>query len=320
MRPRPPAEPKPFFWIPVKGKPLRDMAPDHDRSTGDSGRLNLHLEVVSDYLYVGGGQLELKTIGGREQAYYAFARRDGQPIIPGSSLRGAVRAVLEAVSNSCVARRGRNERVPSSHEPCSGDGGFCPACRLFGTTRRRGRVHFSDALPVGEVKGEVIKIADLWPSRNARGRKFYRSGRMRRLEPTPARNFRFIEAMSRGSRFALTLHFENVQPAEMGLVLRAMGFDLGDGGRVVQAFPIKVGGAKPRCLGAVRFEPTALWLVRPGPGLLAALAGRGSPTSPEQALWEWLSAPSQGLLDRQAWDEFRRNAAQDDGWCPTELY
>ena len=324
MRPRPPAEPKPFFWIPVREKPARSSVPDdvpgHDRFTGASGRLVLHLEVMSDYLYVGGGQFELKTTGGREQAYYAFARRDGQLVIPGSSLKGAVRAVLEAISNSCVVQRGRNERVSSSHVPCSSDGPFCPACRLFGTTRRRGRVHFSDGVPVGEVRGEVIKIADLWPPRNARGRKFYRSNRMRRFDLTPAKNFRFIEAVPRGSRFAFTLHFENLQPAEMGLVARAMGLDLRDGDRVAQAFPIKMGGAKPRCLGAVTFGVTALWLVRPGPGLLSALGGGGSLVAPEQVLREWLSAPSEGLLDREAWDEFRRNAAQGEGWCPKELY
>lgn len=321
MHQRPPTEPKPFFWIPLKEKPALDRPPDLDRFTDESGGLELQLEVLSDYLHVGSGQFELKTIGGREQAHYAFARRDEKLVIPGSSLKGAVRAVLEALSNSClVVQRGSPERIPSSHRPCSSDGLFCPACRLFGTTRRRGRVHFSDAVAVGAVRGEVIKIGDLWPPRNARGRKFYRSGGMPRHDLTAARNFRFIEAVHRGSRFASVLYFENVRPAEMGLVLRAMGFDLDDAGRVVQAFPIKVGGAKPRCLGAVRFNVTNLRLVRPGPGLLSALAGEGSSVAREQVLREWLSAPSEDLLDRKAWELFRRNAAKEEGWCPQELY
>ncbi len=319
MRQRP-TEPKPFFWMTATRAPRKERPPDHDRFAGDSGRLNLRLQVVSDYLYVGSGQFELATVGGRQQAYYAFARRDGQLVIPGSSLKGAVRAVLEAISNSCVSQRHRSESVRSTHVLCDSDGPVCPACRLFGSTRRRGRVHFSDAVPVGDVKGEVIKIAELWPPRNAKGRKFYRSGRMRRLDLTPARNFRFIEAVPRGSRFAFSLYFENVRPAEMGLVLRSMGLDLGDSGRLVQAFPVKVGGAKPRCLGAVRFEATALWLVTPGPRLLAALAGEGSEAAPEEALRGWLSAPSEGLLDRQAWEQLRHNAAQQDTWCPEELY
>ncbi len=317
---RQPPEPKPFFWISPKGEPRRDFPPGHDRFTGDSGRLDLRLQVVSDYLYVGGGQFELKTIGGREQAYYAFARRDGQLVIPGSSLKGAVRSVLEAISNSCVSQRHRSERVRSTHAVCNSDGPVCAACRLFGTTRCRGRIHFSDAVPVGQVNGEVIKIAELWPPQNTRGRKFYRSGRMRRLDLTPAKNHRFIEAVPKDSRFAVSLYFENVRPAEMGLVLRSMGLDLGAGGRVVQAFPIKVGGAKPRCLGAVRFEVVALWLVRNGPGLLAALAGGGGTADLVETLREWLSAPTEGLLDRQAWEQFRHNAAQQDAWCPKELY
>ncbi|MFN3929342.1 MAG: RAMP superfamily CRISPR-associated protein, partial [Thermoflexus sp.] len=110
---------------------------------GLSGRLELEIEVRSDYLYVGSGQIELFNNRGREQAYYAFARRDGQLIIPGTSIKGAVRSVVEAISNSCVKLITSRERLPPSHQPCDEDA-LCPACRLFGVTGYRGRAHFAD--------------------------------------------------------------------------------------------------------------------------------------------------------------------------------
>lgn len=339
---RQPPEPKPFFWISPKEEPRRDFPPGHDRFTGDSGRLDLRLQVVSDYLYVGGGQFELKTIGGRQQAYYAFARRDGQLVIPGSSLKGAVRSVLEAISPSCVKvvardiREGNQIIKPDERRLFDAQGLFrqwrscdkpnqlCPACRLFGAVRYAGRIHFSEGVLEEQIETTVLRIGDLWPprkvSQDVLRRKFFTSGGMRHTEPEQPRNYRFIEAVPKDSRFTVSLYFENVRPAEMGLVLRSMGLDLGAGGRVVQAFPIKVGGAKPRCLGAVRFEVVALWLVRNGPGLLAALAGGGGTADLVETLREWLSAPTEGLLDRQAWEQFRHNAAQQDAWCPKELY
>jgi len=51
------AEPKPFFWIPLKGRPQKTAPPGHERFQGLSGWMEIEIEVVSDYLYVGSGQL-----------------------------------------------------------------------------------------------------------------------------------------------------------------------------------------------------------------------------------------------------------------------
>ncbi len=313
-------KPKPFFWIPLQGAPQREEPTPHLRFIDLSGRMELEIEVRSDYLYVGSGQLELQTIGGREQAYYAFARRGDQLIIPGTSIKGAVRSVVEAISNSCVKVHARGERVRSSHQACRDEDSLCPACRLFGTTGYRGRVHFVDAVPAGEIRPEIIRIADLWPPRQARGRKFYYSKKFRKLDLQPARNHRFLEAVPKGTRFRTALHFENVSPAEMGLLLHAMGLDRSaqDPGKIVYAFPIKLGGAKPRCLGSVRFIPRALWLIQPGSGFLSALMGDWQAPITENLL-AWLSDES--LLDPQAWERFRREASpRMEEFCPQEVY
>lgn len=320
MRPRQQMPPKPFFYLPLRGRPNLQPPSGHDRFDGETGRLELVLEVVSDFLYVGSGQLDLRHVGGQEIACYAFARRDGQPVIPGTSVKGAVRSLVEAISTSCVRQTTRRERVPRSFDPCRDAARLCPACRIFGTTGYRGRFHFSDATPEGQVQTEVIKIADLWPPRRAEGRKFYKSGGFRRQNLQPAQNYRFIEAVSRGSRFSVALYFENALPQEMALVLHGLGLDRppqeqrGD----IERLPVKLGGAKPRCLGAVRFQPRRLSVLRRGPDLLAALLAGGQEVPPLEAVRRWLATDS--LLDRDAWRTFRREAVSTSGTCPTELY
>jgi CRISPR/Cas system CSM-associated protein Csm3 (group 7 of RAMP superfamily) len=319
------AEPKPFFWISLKGRPQKTAPPGHERFQGLSGWMEIEIEVVSDYLYVGSGQLELRSIQGREQVCYVFARQNETLIIPGTSLKGAIRGIVEALSNSCVRIKARNESVPSrAHEGCEYKKGereaLCPACRLFGTTGYRGRVHFADATPVGEVRPEIIKIADLWPPRQIRGRKFYQNKAHQRLDLKPAKNHRFLEAVPKGARFQTNLFFENLLEEELGLLARALGLDLhpGDPQRVVFAFPVKLGGAKPRCLGGVRFIPRRIRLLGEGSALFSSLLNGGSASEVKPLLARCLARKE--LLDQEAWERFRQEARSKDEPCPREVY
>lgn len=322
------AEPKPFFWIDFRGKPEKRGLTFHDRFGGWSGRMELEIEVLSDYLYVGSGNIDL--LQGKNQACYTFARCNGQLVIPGTGIKGAVRSIVEAISNSCVPQVGRREQSPDSHRSCGevkrGQERavtLCPACRLFGTTGYRGRVHFSDAMPVGNVQTKMIKIADLWPPKRSQGRKFYQN---RAFQPQqdmrPEKNYRFIEVVPKGTRFKATLFFENATTAEMGLLMRGLGLDLHPEkeGSVVYAFPIKIGGAKPRCLGSVYFHPKRIQtLPASGGDLFQALLTGGESQGVKAQLLEWLVDTT--LLDQQAWQEFREKAKRrTDAPCPKEVY
>ncbi|HXG41392.1 MAG TPA: RAMP superfamily CRISPR-associated protein [Dehalococcoidia bacterium] len=88
--------------------------------------------------------------------------------IPGSSLKGVVRGFIEKVlrtldqpnswrwacgtfdANSC-GRKWHEAEVPSSRIYRES----CGACRMFGHTRLRGRVSFTDFFPVSNVKTEI---------------------------------------------------------------------------------------------------------------------------------------------------------------------
>ena len=334
--PMPPnAEPKPFFWIALQDAPQRTAPVFHKAFRGWTGRLDIAIEVRSDYLYVGSGQIDLVRINGREQARYAFTRRDGKLVIPATSIKGAVRAVFEAITNSCVSQRSRGERVGSAaHQACGlvrkgkeRQAHLCTACRVFGTTGYRGRVYFSDAEPVDEVKTTTIRISDLWPPKRTKGRKFYENKRFsyEGLDLTPMRNTRFLEVVPRGAKFRTTLHFEILSEAELGALMHALGLNLRRGGQqrvmVVFAFPLKLGGAKPRCLGGVRFRPTRLHIIAsPHQSWIEGLM-RANQEQEEliPSLASWLMNTS--LIDQTAWKTFLKKAqSRTDEPCPREVY
>lgn len=320
-RSRQPTEPKPFFWISLESRPRpqKELPAPHDRFSGWSGQMDLVIEVFSDYLYVGSGNFDLFPLQGRDQARYTFARRNGELVIPATGIKGAVRSIVEAISNSCIKL---SERGPGSHRPCDDPTRLCPACRLFGTTGYRGRIHFSDAEPVGDVQTTTIKIADLWPPKQFKGRKFYETKAFQPQDMRPQKNYRFLEVVPRGTRFVTTLFFENATAAEMGLIVRALGLDLHPEKEdsVVYAFPVKIGGAKPRCLGSVRFRPTRLQVLSITPeNLFHSLLTSGDSEPVKDQLLEWLADTS--LLDQDAWTEFcEKSKLQTDVPCPKEAY
>lgn len=321
----PVVEPKPYFSVDLREPPAKSPLAPHDRFSGWTGQLELEIQVVSAYLHVGSG---VTKVDAADRAYSAFVRRDSELIIPGSSLKGAVRSIVEAISNSCVRLQAKAERVPPSHQACvtirpgqEQNATLCPACALFGATGYRGRVHFADARPVSQVSTSIIKIAELWTPRRATGRKFYRVKQFRPLDDRPEINHRFVEAVPQRARFSTVLTFENTTSAEMGLLVRALGIERnldrpGEGNFI---FTPKLGGGKPRCLGTVRLIPCALRTVDLGAGkLIPSLVVGGRTRSLGSVLDRWLS--DDRLLDRQAWEDFTRQMKATDTSCPTGLY
>jgi len=334
MARRPEPEPKPFFWVEMDTPPQKARPVFHEKLAGWTGRLIWEIEVLSDYLYVGSGNLDLVRLrDGHEQVRYAFARRDGQLVIPATSIKGAIRAIFEAIANSCVSQRHHRERPPSTAHMACGlvrkgkeeKAQLCPACRVFGTTGYRGRVHFSDAVPVSDVHTETVKIADLWPPRQVRkARKFYQSKAFQKQDLRPRKNTRFPEVVPKGSRFQTALYFENLDDAEMGALMRALGLDLHSSkpDTVVYAFPLKLGGAKPRCLGSVRFHPRGVTLQSSPSADAATLWQRflhPATDGLKKLLLQWLQ--SEALLDAEAWQQFRTKAQPNPNEaCPREVY
>lgn len=109
----------PYNFVRFLNKPRRDnyvlgdcSPPPHDRYVGLTGRITGKVEAVTP-LFVSDSHAIKR--GENDHKTYRFFQVDGQPAIPAipaSSLRGMVRAVFEAVTNSCLAVFQEDEPYP----------------------------------------------------------------------------------------------------------------------------------------------------------------------------------------------------------------
>jgi len=341
-----PIEPKSIFHVPVSPQePQRERPAGFGQFQGLTGVLDLRFRVKSKYLYVGSGEIKVDE---KNRSYYAFARRGERLIVPGTGIKGPVRSIFEALTNSCVPviDKKKGEEYPDQHQPCrtvqrghEHQARLCPACCLFGTTGWRGRVHFSDAiqLPSEETKllvpPQIIKIGDLWEPHIRNGRKFYQHGAFQPGEgDAPEMGYRFVEALPGNSsaeirdgiRFRTRLFFENVSEAEMCAILFALGLKPSQktSDTIVLNFPVKLGGAKPRCLGAVEFTPLSLRIIPSSEEKFFAsltTGGQEQPVGP--TLYEWMNERNRTLVDLSAFIDYKNHALKPQNEpCPKELY
>lgn len=171
----------------------------------------------------------------------------GLPYLPGSSLKGVLRAGLSAVlaaldpklacdpaADPCLGERRRKESIDLDEVLAES----CVVCGLFGSVHLAGRVFVHDAQMTGalvdrpghaaEVRDGVGLDRDLGTAARTEG-----GGVKYDVEVVPA-----------GARFALTVTIENVDSVRLALVLDALD-RLGRG-------ELLVGGSTRRGLGRLR--------------------------------------------------------------------
>lgn len=172
-----------------------------------------------------------------------IARRgaDGTAVLPGTSLKGAVRQVYELLTASCRLAEGRRCKA-GAKDPAPR---VCPACSLFGIGGLGGRLAFGEATPV-EGAARALKIAAPagWePPDGVPGTvRVYGSGKARdragNLAATGESTFSVF------GRFRSRLRLVNASNEELGLLFGSLG--LGAPGPM-----LRVGGKKFHGLGAV---------------------------------------------------------------------
>jgi hypothetical protein len=255
---------KPYDFVPFpKGRPDRKQGAGQDKLDARllSGTLELTLHTLTP-VHVGLGYSDFIKAGNQE---YLAALQASKPIreegttrrrylIPGSSIKGAVRSLVEAITRSCIRiTQGRHRPyIPQGYGGCMSVNDLCIACRLFGAQDYQGHVSFEDAVA---PKGSLVLLGTplLWtPARGgrglpprylqgnqARGRKFYRHAR-------PPSGVDPRACIKSGAELPLRIHFLNLSEAELGILLTALGL------HPDHPFPIKLGGGKPVGLGSVQ--------------------------------------------------------------------
>ncbi|MFT0745889.1 RAMP superfamily CRISPR-associated protein [Synechococcus sp. RC10B2] len=257
---------KPYDFVPFpKRRPNREKGVGQDKLNPCllSGTLELTLHTLTP-VHVGLGYSDFIKAGDQE---YLAALQASKPIreegttrrrylIPGSSLKGAVRSIVEAITRSCIRiTQGRHRPyIPQGYGGCMSVNDLCIACRLFGAQDYQGHVSFEDAVA---PRGSLVLLGTplLWtPARGgrglpprylqgnqARGRKFYRHAR-------PPSGVDPRACIKSGAELPLRIHFLNLSEAELGVLLTALGQ------HPDHPFPIKLGGGKPVGLGSVQVK------------------------------------------------------------------
>jgi len=250
-----PTEPKPYEFVALPEGHIERTKPfghAEYRPNTVSGVLDGIL-VARTPIHVASGQFEM-TDDPRYPLVKAHIRSAGRPVVPGSSLKGCIRSIVEAITLSCVRiTRARRGQLPRKVWGCSRKETLCLACRMFGSLGYQGLVCFSDAV-LTEGETAISEAPALYRPRSREklyyrgqavaGRKFYRHGK-------PALGDMPLEVCPVDSRLEFTLHFNNLKSAELGVLLIALG--QGE----PPLYP-KLGGAKPVCRGSVAVEKIEL--------------------------------------------------------------
>lgn len=226
---------------PHHGLGLADRSHERLRTDRLSGVVELVLQAVDD-LHVGSGSGEIfdDRNGPLLARSMMLNTRGGTvlvPVVPGSSLKGVVRTLVETVAGGCGDIRG-----------C----GRCVSCGMFGHAGREssfaGRVGFDDAEPVGDAETGLRWLPMPRRPLQQSGRRVYSQPELAVRGEVP------YEVIPSGTELRGRMSVTNLREDELGLVLRAMGAD--------GSLQIRLGGGKFGGLGRCQIRVTGARLRR----------------------------------------------------------
>lgn len=266
----------PYRLIPIREEIRRRPPRTHERVSGNSGVLSCTLVNLTP-LFIGG-----HGAGN----FHPPMLRQNKRVIPGASLKGMLRSLVEIVGGGCFVVQ--NERMPhdAKHDSCEKTDELCVGCRMFGMIGKQvhmGNVRIGDAL-IREERAETIPLEVLLANNKLRHEPFYRNPNSSRLDgnnrklyfhqpkrkestpPIPAsisdKAWR-IDAVKPGHHFDFEIQFVNLAEDELDLLVYALALEenvevaVGKGeDRVRLSGPLrhKIGNAKPAGLGSSHIE------------------------------------------------------------------
>ena len=241
------AAPKPFDFVPLPERVNRSRPTGHDKfqSNHISGQIRGKIEALSP-VHIGSGIID---IGDDVELIKTAVKTGGNIVLPGSSLKGAIRSVVEAISESCLSKVSSQVRraMPRWFSECRQKENLCVACRMFGAMGFQGNISIQDA-PRSE--GDIVTkhVPELYaPGRGQRsmreipGRKFYMHGEV-------ATGSTSVQACEKETQFRFVMQVDNLKQSEWGLLFTALGHHPN------HSFKLKIGGAKPVCFGSIDFQ------------------------------------------------------------------
>ena len=257
--------PKPYAMVSFPQKPIvRKRPAGHDKYIAKNCHGTLFLKLtVRTPLHV---STEVVAMGedvakrGIPLIKIMETRDSKQLIIPGSSLKGSIRSVYEAITNSTLGVTGREKnKIPFDLFPCRDKTKLCPAERVFGAMDWQGLVSFNDAkcekkqFAVGfmpSLYGPDTRRKAYYKGKYVAGRKFYYNF-SRAIDKGQNRG---VPVQQAGTEYIFTtqLQYKNLTEAELGTLLVILGQDKNN------AIALKIGSGKPIGMGTITTEITEL--------------------------------------------------------------
>jgi CRISPR/Cas system CSM-associated protein Csm3 (group 7 of RAMP superfamily) len=267
----------PYDFVRLPERVVRERPLTHHKFQNHNGTMLCRLTAISPIF------IPAALSSGSAQRFI-HARYNGSdlPVIPGSSLKGVVRSVAEAISPSCVGlsrelfdRHGTLEsryrrKIRSEFETCKNAEKLCPACRIFGMvsgdSHFLGKISISDAhTKTGQFKtgAEIIlkplmepkprHTAFYLPDDEVAGRKFYfhQAAPNTTIQPTPfTKKVIPLEGLNAQGEaqtiFDFDVTFSNLTDDEYSILVFSL--------TLTEGMRHKVGSGKPHGLGTVRIE------------------------------------------------------------------
>jgi hypothetical protein len=258
--------PKPYELISFPDKrPLLQAPAGHQKYLSDRihGTLSLSLKVETALHVSTGVTVMGSDVNSRVPLIKTMVQSTDQALsIQGSSLKGCIRSVYEAITNSTLAviTSRYRDKIPPERLPCRDKQKLCPASQVFGALDWQGLIEFSDAKceSSGFMTGFMPSLYRPRPDQRnayfvrgrAAGRKFYYHA-VRAIDPGQNKGIP-VQQAGKAYIFKTQLHFKNLTHAELGTLLIVLGQD--------SEYPIslKVGGGKPIGMGTMSVTVNAI--------------------------------------------------------------
>jgi len=244
----------------------RQQPRDHDRFSGVTGRIEGTITTLTPLFIPSRKTMSPKRFQTNGQ---------GQYIIPGSSLKGLIRSLVETLGPGCwwLIRNEAKRSLPREYQPCLGGDRLCVACRMFGlisgNTHLEGHVRFGDAVCAQPESYQPIytPILDgpklrhnVWyfngPNGSPTGRKYYfhsetiRTAQNIRKSSKGVELNQYIAPIGPNSVFTFTAHFDSLDGPELQLLYYALTLE--------PTMRHKIGYAKPAGLGSIEIAFTRI--------------------------------------------------------------
>lgn len=245
------------FWNPYRMIPLREAVDRRPPTTDEK------FTGVSGLIHCTLTNLTLFYVGHNRDHPGQFIWREGHPVVPGSSLKGAIRSLAEIVGGGCFVtnpkgRDDRYQRLDDRYKACSQADSLCVTCRMFGMMTResgarvhKGQVSIGDALireRDGEIRTKECKILLMKPipehtafylnpandRYDWKCRKLYfHQPRVKDVAPAipppvmkaMKNNIRTIYALLPGHHFDFEVTFTNLHEEELQLLVYALALE-----------------------------------------------------------------------------------------------